>query len=275
MSDYPEDAYADGATAEYPIPGSGPAESALVDGPPAQYAPVTRGARGGRRRLRNTVITVVVVLGLLVAADFTAKALAENVLASEIKSHGFPKKPDISIQGFPFLTQVATEHFQQIDLSSSDVPEGPVTIKSITAILNGIRLKSGFRGATIDRLTGSVFITFPEISNALMSVAGPLGSVVGNSGMAITAVGRHEIRASVNLLVTSFSATWRITDRGGHSIHARLISSNGLPSGLGGSVGNITVPLSSLPFGLAIRHVSVTPDGITGRLTGRNLSFGS
>ena len=111
---------------------------------------------GGRRRrpLRTLAIVVVVLIGLLVAADFGARAFAQDEFASQIQSHGFPKKPDVSIQGFPFLTQVASRNFRQVNISSADIPEGPVTIKSISAVLTGIRLNSSFNGATVHQLTG-------------------------------------------------------------------------------------------------------------------------
>ncbi len=232
------------------------------------------GGRRRRRPLRTFVIVVIVLAGLLVAADFGAKAIAQDKVASEIQSQGFPKKPDVSIKGFPFLTQVASRNFRQVDLSSADIPEGPVTFKSITAVLTGVRPNSSFNGATVQQLTGSAFITFPELASALTSQAGALGSALGGAGLTLTAVNGNEVRANVNLVVLSGSATWRITETGGNKIVARLVSISGLLSSLQGSVGNITVPIPALPLHLTIQSLSVTPDGIVGRLSGRNLSFG-
>jgi hypothetical protein len=227
-----------------------------------------------RRPLRTLLIVVIVVIGLLVAADFAGRAVAENVLASQIKSHGFPKKPSVSIKGFPFLTQLAARKFQQVDLSSSDVPEGPVTIKTVNAVLNGVHVDSDFKGGTVDRLTGSAFISFPEVSNALQTQAGPLGSLVGSSGLTLSSVGHNEVRASVNLVVTSGSATWRITQVSGNELEAQLVGSSGLPSAVTSAISSIKLPLPSLPFNLTIKDVQVTPDGIVGQLDGRDISFG-
>jgi hypothetical protein len=225
----------------------------------------------GRRRhpLRTTVIVLVVVLGLLVAADFITKAIAEDVLASQIKSHGFPKKPNVSILGFPFLTQVISRDVHTVDISAKNVKTGPVTIKSVKAVLRGVHIDASFRGATVDLLTGSVFISFPEISHALTGAVGGLGSLIGGAGLTITAVGRHKIKASVNALIVSFSAIWRISMHG-HDLMARLVSNNGLPAGV---PKHVIIPLPALPLNLAIQKVSVTPDGIVGRLSGRHLSF--
>jgi hypothetical protein len=170
---------------------------------------------------------------------------------------------------------VAGRDFRQVNVSSSNVPEGPVTIKSMNFVLNGIHLNSGFTGATVDRLTGTVFITFPELSSGLTSQAGDLGSLLGDSALTLTAVGSDEVKASFDLAIFSGSATWRITQTGGNEIDARLVSSSGLPSELLSSVRNIKLQLPALPLNLSIQSLSVTPDGITGKLTGSHLSLSS
>jgi len=52
------------------------------------------------------------------------------------------------------------------------------------------------------------------------------------------------------------------------------VSSSGLPSSLLDSVSNIDIPLSKLPIGLEVKSLTVTRAGVTGLLTGRNLTFG-
>jgi DUF2993 family protein len=231
-------------------------------------------SRRRRRPLRTFLIVVIVLLGLLVAADFAAKSVAQDKFASEIQSHGFPKKPDVSIQGFPFLTQLASRDIRQVNIRSANVPEGPVTVKSMNFVLNGLHLNSGYSGGTVDTLTGSVFITFPELANALTSQAGALGSLAGSAGLTLTAAGRDEVRATIHLVISA-SATWRVTAVDGNKIHVQLVSSGGLPSALLSSVSNITLRLPALPLSVSLQSVSVTPDGVTGRLAGSHLQLGS
>ncbi len=232
-------------------------------------------SRRRRRPLGTLLIVVIVLLGLLIAADFAARSVAQDKFASEIQNHGFPKKPDVSIQGFPFLTQLVSRDIQQVNIRSANVPEGPVTIKSMNFVLNGLHLNSGYSGGTVDTLTGSVFITFPELANALTSQAGALGSLVGRAGLTLTAASSDEVKASINLVLITASATWRITAVDGNKIHAQLVSSSGLPSSLLSSVSNITLHLPALPLSVSLQSVSVTPDGVTGHLAGSNLQLGS
>ena len=49
-----------------------------------------------------------------VAADRAACAVAENQMASQIQKQGFPAKPHVTIEGFPFLTQVAAGRLNKV-----------------------------------------------------------------------------------------------------------------------------------------------------------------
>lgn len=224
--------------------------------------------------LTKGLIVLIALLVLAVAADFIAKAVAQGEIASQIQKHGFPKKPDVSIAGFPFLTQVASRDFQQINLSSTNIPEGPVRISRVSATMTGIHLTSGFTKGVIDRLNGSVLITFGSLGRTLNSQIGPLGSLVGDSGLKLSAAGPHEIKASLDLLVASGSATWRITRPNGQEVRADLVSSSGVPSDLLDSLRSFTVKIPELPYDVKIDSVHITPQGIVGRISGHHLPFG-
>jgi hypothetical protein len=79
----------------------------------------------------------------------------------------------------------------------------------------------------------------------------------------------------LNLVVTSGSATWRVTWLSGNRLNIRLVGSDGLPSSLLGSIQDITVQVPKLPLGLTIDSVQVTPAGVVGRVSGSNVPFGS
>jgi hypothetical protein len=226
-----------------------------------------------RRRLRTLVIVVIALIAVLVGLDFGARAVAENVMASQIQHQGFPKKPSVSIGGFPFLTQVISRDFSDVHLSSSNITEGPLEIASVSATMNGVHVNSSFKSGTIDRLNGTIDVTFAALANAMTSQAGGLGSLA-SSGLTLTQAGPNEVKATLDLVVTSASAVWRVTRTGHNVINIHLVSQSGLTSGLLSSLGDINVPLPSLPVGLSIQSISVTPNGLVGTVTGHNVSFG-
>lgn len=240
---------------------------------------VTRRMRrpsSGGRRVRRYVIALVIVVAVLIALDFAARLVAENVMASKIEQQGLQHKPDVSIDGFPFLTQVAGRDFQQIHLTAADQTEGPVTITSINATGRNIRLNSyAFSSGTIGSLSGTAVISFSSLGNALTQQVGPLGSLLNGAGLNLTAAGPHEVKASLNVLVVSGSATWRVSRLSDNRLNIRLVSSSGLPSSLLSSIQDITLQIPKLPLGLSIDSVQVSPDGIVGRVSGANVPFSS
>lgn len=238
-----------------------------------QYQPPKRSA--GRKALIWIIAVVVVLVGL----DFGAKAFAESEAASQIQKQGFPKKPDISIAGFPFLTQVISRNFHQVTISSSDIPEGPIKITSLNVVAQNVKLNSNFQSGTAGPLNGTVLIRLGAIGGFL-SDAGPLAGFLGggsNGGLKVVAVGSSELKANLNLVggAVNASATWRVTSAGPHAIELHLVSSNGLPATLLDSAKNVKIPLKSLPAGLKLTgRLSSSSGGIVAHVFAKSLAFG-
>jgi hypothetical protein len=233
-----------------------------------------RPSRGGRRA-RKYLIILAIIIALLVVLDFAARVAAQNIMATKIQQQGLSQKPDVTIGGFPFLTQVASKDFQKVTITATNLAEGPVTITKVDATATGIRLNSySSASGTITSLTGTALISFASLGNTLAQKFGPLGSLLNGAGLNLTAAGPDEVKASLNLLVTSGSATWRVTRLSGNRLHISLVGSSGLPSSLLGSIQNLTVQIPKLPLGLTIDSVSVTPSGVVGRVSGHDVPFG-
>jgi hypothetical protein len=232
------------------------------------------GYRRRRHPLRVFIVILIILIAILVAADFAARSYAENKAASEIQQQGFPKKPSVDIEGFPFLTQLAAKDFKDIQISSSNVPEGPLDIASIDATLQNVHINGAFRGGTIDSLNGTATITFAALANAMTSEAGPLGQLA-KSALTLSAAGPDEVKATLNVIVLKGTAVWRVTTTGDNDINVQLVSSGGLPMSLLKPVSNIPVRLPTLPLGLKIQNISVSSSGLTGTLTGADIGFGS
>lgn len=234
-----------------------------------------RPPRGGRRA-RRYVLILVVVIALLVVLDFAARVAAENIMATQIQKQGLSQKPDVSIGGFPFLTQVASKNFQQVTISTTNLTEGPVTITKVDVTATGIRLKSySSASGTITNLSGTALISFASLGNTLSSQIGPLGTLLNGAGLNLTDAGPNEVKATLDLVVTSGSATWRVTRLSGNQLHISLVGSSGLPSSLIPSIQNFTVQIPKLPLGLTIDSINVTPDGVIGHVSGHDVAFGS
>jgi hypothetical protein len=233
------------------------------------------GRRARRRHpLRAIIIILIVLIGLLVAADFAARAYAESRTAAEIQQHGFPKKPSVDIEGFPFLTQVAAHKLNDIQISSSNVTEDHVVLASINASLKNVHINGAFTGGTIGSLHGTAAITFPALTNAVAAEAGSLGPLA-KSALTFSAASPSEVKATVKVLIFSGTAVWRVTTEAGNAINLHLVSSGDVPRYLLDPISDKTLNLPSLPLGLQLQSISVNSSGLVGVLTGQDVSFGS
>lgn len=238
-------------------------------------ARVLRRAPSGRP-VRRWIFRIVALVVLLIVLDFAARLVAENVLATKLQQQGLQHKPNVSIDGFPFLTQVAGRQFQQIGFTDVDQTAGKVTITSLDATARNIRLNTySFSSGTIGSLSGTALISFNSLASALTAQVGPLASVLDGAGLDLADAGHDNVRASLNVLVVSGSATWHVSLLPGNELNIRLIGSSGLPGSLLGAIQDIDLAIPRLPLGLKIDSVQVTQAGLAGQVSGANIPFGS
>lgn len=211
-----------------------------------------------RRRRRWPLITLIVVLVLLVAADRGAKAYAENQMASQFRSSlDLSGKPDVNIQGFPFLTQLAARDFRTVTINASNETAGPdsqLEIASLTATLHGMHLNS-LNSTTIDQFNASALITFTALAHA--------GGIP--QGITLSANGPAQIKASIDILGFSSSAVAQVTQSGPNQINVHVLNAGGIPGDVLGSLANFNVSIPKLPAGVTLSSVDVTQQGL--RLT--------
>jgi hypothetical protein len=141
-----------------------------------------------KRRWRPWLIALVVLLAVLVGADRIGLAVAQDELASRIQSsQHLSRKPDVSIDGFPFLTQVAQRHFGHATVDMHGLDVNGLTVSDLHTDLYGVHVNGAFDGAEVDLIKADATIDYSAISSLIsqhMSVGGvQLGTVkVGYAG---------------------------------------------------------------------------------------------
>ena len=242
------------------------------DYPPSQGFPAAQGYQAAaapqarRRRRRWPWITLIVVIVLLIAADRGANAFAEDQMASQFQSSlELSGKPHVTIQGFPFLTQLAAQNLHQVDVNASNETAGPggqLEIKSLTATLHGLHIH-GTNSATIDDFTASALVTFSALAHA--------GNLPG--GITLSADGPNRVKAHVDLDVVSGDVVLQVTQVGDSKINIKLVDANGLPTDLLGDLVNFTITIPKLPAGVKIQKISVTSEGLRVTAAGHNATL--
>lgn len=245
-------------------------QGGLLYDPDGSGDPRRRGSYGRPRRRGKRWIVLLVILAVLmvlaVIADQVAKAYAQNMIASKIQtSSGMSSKPSVSIEGFPFLTQVAAHDVRVIDISASNVQAGKFDVASIKAKATGVHLSAGFNSATIDQINGTALITFASLEKALDV---PDGATIS----ADPADGPNAVKLSAGAIG---SVTGKVEVTGPNQVKIQMGSLSGLGSLLGGAVSipNQTIQIPKLPMGLVVRSVSVTSQGVVGAASAQNTTL--
>lgn len=223
-------------------------------------------ARVRRRRRRWPWITLLVIVLVLVGGDRAAKAYAENQMASQVQSSlALSGKPNVTIQGFPFLTQVAARTFNTVDVNASNETAGPggqLEISSLTATLHGMHIH-GTNSATVDQFNASALVTFSALAHA--------GGIP--QGITLAPAGPNQLKATVDILGFSSDATAKVTQVGSNKINVKITNFGGVPADVLGSLTDFTFSIPKLPAGVKIQSISVTQQGLRINATGQNTTL--
>jgi hypothetical protein len=222
--------------------------------------------RRRRRKRWPIVLTVVIVLllAILGIGDQVAKAAAQNDIASQIQSSGLSAKPSVSIEGWPFLTQVLAHDVKTIDISgNNETASGSKVAFNFTAKATGVHLNSSFNGATVDNINGQATLPFSSVANLL-----PVSGVTLSPD---PAKGPNAVTADLGI---AGSVTGTVQLSGQTKIVVSLNGATGLASILGSASGqSYTIDIPKLPAGLVVRSVSVNSQGIVATASASNTTL--
>ncbi|MFH0176262.1 DUF2993 domain-containing protein [Streptomyces cacaoi] len=145
------------------------------------------------RALRILLVVVVVLGGLFVLADRLAVNFAEGEVADKLKANeGLATTPDVSIKGFPFLTQVVGGSLDDVEVGIKDYEAATGTsgqkirIDDLAADMKGVEFSGDYSSATASSATGTASITYAELLKTAKSeptqvMQGVTANVVGLS----------------------------------------------------------------------------------------------
>ncbi|MEY9876068.1 hypothetical protein ABH931_005575 [Streptacidiphilus sp. MAP12-33] len=218
------------------------------------------------RNLRRLLIILVLLFGVFVTVDRLAVRFAEGQAATKIQSsRGLATKPAVTIEGFPFLTQLIGSKLDEIKVHADDVkvPQSKVQLATLDADLTGVKVSSDYSSAVADHATGRVMITYESLTAAL-----PNGTTVAYGGTP------GKVKVSTNLAGHTLSGTADISVVGGDSIRLDHLSGTGDPLlDFAASQFAPSVPVAGLPSGLQLSSIEVDDRGIFVDASGDNVSL--
>lgn len=219
------------------------------------------------------LIAVVVVIGLLVLADRVGLYIAERTAGSTIQSsQGLRSRPDVSIAGFPFLTQLAGGRFDEITVTAGDVPldrrARGLQIAQLRVVLHTVTVTRNFSRVHAAAASATARITYDELGAAL--------------GLDLTYAGDGRIRATKTVTVGGASVKGAVTTQPRLANGALGFAKTTVQGG--GALGDaalaildhvfdLKLPLQAIPFRIQVRSLRVDARGVLVVLTGADLTY--
>ncbi|MFJ1789016.1 DUF2993 domain-containing protein [Streptomyces anulatus] len=226
------------------------------------------------RALRILLVLVVVLGGLFLAVDRAAVWFAESEAEDRVTiSGGGPATTEISIKGFPFLTQLAGSRLDRVDVSLTGMETSAagraIRVSEVRAELHDVKLGAGYRSATAARATGTALVSYEDLTAAASD-----GVVVEYGGN-----GKAKVTGTVEILgrPISRSVLSTVTRVDGQTIKVRAdeVPGEGLPGveELVRKKTDFQGDIDGLPKGLELREVKVTEKGLEISVTGSDVSL--
>ncbi|MEV0977040.1 DUF2993 domain-containing protein [Streptomyces sp. NPDC049915] len=158
------------------------------------------------------LLIVVVVLGVLfVIVDRVAVRFAESEAADRVRSaEGLAKTPDVSINGFPFLTQVAGGELDDVEvgIDSYQAATGKagqtIRIEDLKAHMKGVSFSGDFSSATAARATGTATIPYAELMKTAKSEPTEVAPGVTARVVGLSDGGNGKIKVAVEGRIPAF-----------------------------------------------------------------------
>lgn len=246
--------------------------------------PVRR--RRGRRLLITLFVLLLVLAGVLVVADRLAVGIAERAIAEQAereltRQQITSSQPDVSVHGFPFLTQVAGGRYESITIKVRDA-EGPVRGQSVRLPEINIdardvdapldTLRSGQGTITAKTVVGTGTVSYDTVAQFMgkpglrlseqggkLAVAGPL-EILGQERM---------LRGTADLSIVQGQVAIKFD-----TLDVEGLTVNPLAEALIKSYArqiSIKLPLPAMPFQLDVQEVRPEPEGLAVRATATNV----
>jgi hypothetical protein len=200
--------------------------------------------------MRRLLISLVVIVGLLVVADRVALTAAERNVANRIQvEQHLSSRPDVTIRGFPFLTQLVAGDYHDVDVTVHGLHAGSLAVSRLTAHLHGVHVSFGdviaqhVKRVPIDRADAEVVLTYADLDTFL-----------SGRGIQLSPAGSGAVTVTATVAGVTAHGTARVSVRGDA---VELTPTGNLPA--------VEIPLPGLPFHVRLESVQATTKGLVVR----------
>ena len=218
--------------------------------------------------MRKILTALVVLLVLLVVVDRGASALAARTIATELQRSGpLAQRPDVTIGGFPFLTQALRGDYDRIEVQAQRVPAGDdLVLADLTAVLTGVQLSvssalsAGVKRVPVATIDARARLSFADLArrsgNRTLTVSGAGDQVrvrgsVQILGRMVTADALSTVTLQAGVVVVT-AQSFEVGNTAADAVLTRALQGRF----------DLRVPIGTLPYGLVVTGIAVEPAGI-------------
>ncbi|MFH9041591.1 DUF2993 domain-containing protein [Streptomyces sp. NPDC017966] len=160
------------------------------------------------RALRILLIITVILGGIFVIVDRVAVNFAEGEAADRLKAtENLADTPDVSINGFPFLTQLAGGTLDEVRVGIEDYEAGTgdsagtIRIAALRADMHGVEFSGDFSSAVAADATGTATVAYDELLKTATSEPGRVAPGVTARVVGLSDGGNGKIKVAVEATV--------------------------------------------------------------------------
>ncbi|MFJ8938527.1 DUF2993 domain-containing protein [Streptomyces sp. NPDC102365] len=249
------------------------------------------------RALRILLIVTIVLGGLFVIADRVAVGFAEDEAADRLKANeNLSTTPDVSIKGFPFLTQVAGGELDEVQVgikdyeadtsgaangTDADVP-AKIRIDNLTAHMRGVAFSGDYSSAKAATATGTATISYAELLKAAKAEPVDVATGVTAQVVGLSDGGNGKIKVEVEATVLGTKLPRPVSVLSSVSVKGDnvMVNADSLPN-LGVQLAEDKVRLitdfqqkiDGLPGGIKLDKVEAAAKGVDIKVKGSDVSL--
>ncbi|MEW1774025.1 DUF2993 domain-containing protein [Streptomyces sp. NPDC086777] len=242
------------------------------------------------RALRILLITVVVLGVLFVIVDRVAVHFAQGEAADKLKTtENLATTPDVSIKGFPFLTQVASGTLDDVHVGIKDYDATTGTsgktirIEDLNADMKDVTFTGDYSSATAQTATGTALISYAELLKNARTAPADLGLGFTGQVVGLSDGGNGKINVTVDVTVPGASVHQKVNVLSTVTVkdNAVQVHADNLPKLAGVSLAedrfrqasDFQQAVDQLPGGIKLDKVEAQQDGVEIAVKGSNVKL--
>ncbi|MEV5849646.1 DUF2993 domain-containing protein [Streptomyces sp. NPDC048179] len=242
------------------------------------------------RALRILLITVVVLGVLFVVVDRVAVYFAEGQAADKLKTtEGLASTPDVSIKGFPFLTQVADGTLDDVEVGIKDYDAATGTagktirIDDLHADMKGVTFTGDYSSATARTATGTALISYDELLKNAKTAPTDLGLGFTGQVVGLADGGNGKIKVTLDVTVPGVNTHQKVPVLSTVTVKDNTVQvhADSLPKLAGVSLvedrfrqaSDFQQAIDQLPGGVQLDTVEAVKDGVEIAVKGSNVKL--